>query len=344
MCHGRLDRLPGPPAGRTGWPWTEESPQLLDTMPDGKKWPKITIVTPSYNQGKFVEETIRSVLLQGYPNLEYIIIDGGSTDNSVEVIKKYGSWLTYWVSEPDRGQSHAINKGWRRSTGEILAWLNSDDMYEPEGLRKATEFLVTHPNVDMVYGDCRMISEDSRTVGLCPTSPFDIKKLLCFEGSICQQTVFLRKRTLDLVGDVDERLHVVMDTDLWIKIALAGLKIQYIPELLGAFRIYPENKTSSLWELSSQEKFAVLNRNFTKVKLPAEVVSLKKKAYSNIHKFLGVWYYCQFNFGKARRHLLKCIWLYPSCLREWQVVKLLILTLSGKILISRIRQLRAKLG
>lgn len=105
-----LSELPPPPPGKTGWPWTEESPQLPATMPDGNQWPRVSITTPSYNQGRIIEESIRSVLLQGYPDLEYLVIDGGSTDNSVEVIRKYKRWIAYWVSEPDRGRSRAIKK------------------------------------------------------------------------------------------------------------------------------------------------------------------------------------------------------------------------------------------
>ena len=110
---GLISQLPPPPPDRTGWPWTEESPRLPSHMPDGSKWPKISIVTPSYNQGKFIEKTIRSVLLQNYTNLEYIIMDGGSTDESVEIIKKYKPWLTHWGSEKDEGQSDAINRGFK---------------------------------------------------------------------------------------------------------------------------------------------------------------------------------------------------------------------------------------
>src|SRR5213592_2149932 len=122
--------LPAPPWGKSGWPWTVESPQLTDTRPDGYPWPRISIVTPSYNQGQFIEETIRSVLLQGYPNLEYIVIDGGSTDESIAILRKYEKWIAHWVSERDKGQSEAINKGFAQATGEIFAWLNSDDVYE----------------------------------------------------------------------------------------------------------------------------------------------------------------------------------------------------------------------
>jgi hypothetical protein len=119
--------LPSSPTNKTGWMWTEVSPQLPDPGPDSHLWPRITIVTPSFNQGRFLEETIRSILFQGYPHLEYIIIDGGSNDNSVDIIKKYEPYLAYWVSEKDRGQAHAINKGFARASGDIYAYLNSDD-------------------------------------------------------------------------------------------------------------------------------------------------------------------------------------------------------------------------
>src|SRR5262245_40106852 len=117
-----LHDLPAPPPGRDGWPWTDRYPPLPESQLDGRPWPRVTIVTPSYNQGAFLEETIRSVLLQGYPNLEYAIVDGGSNDGSVEIIRKYADWLTFWVSEPDSGQSSAIERGFSQTTGEILGW------------------------------------------------------------------------------------------------------------------------------------------------------------------------------------------------------------------------------
>ena len=154
--------LPIPPHKKSGWPWTEESRQLPDTMPDGSFWPKISIVTPSYNQGQYLEETIRSVLLQGYPNLEYLIIDGGSTDNSVEIIHKYEPWLHYWISEPDNGQSEAINKGFSKATGDILNFINSDDFLHPRAF-EVIAFAYKKGNTTGGYvGGCQRINEEGK--------------------------------------------------------------------------------------------------------------------------------------------------------------------------------------
>lgn len=157
-----LTDLPSPPPGKTGWPWTNESLPLPPTMPDGTAWPRVSIVTPSYNQGQFIEETIRSVLLQGYPNLEYIIMDGASTDCSVEIIRKYEPWLAYWVSEKDKGQTVAINKGWHHSTGEVLAYLNSDDTLEPDAVVRAVTALEQDSQSDFVFGSCNLIDHSSK--------------------------------------------------------------------------------------------------------------------------------------------------------------------------------------
>ena len=153
-----LADLPPPREGKKGWPWTVETPQAPESMPDGKPWPRISIVTPSYNQGQFIEETIRSVLLQGYPDLEYIIMDGGSTDESVGVLKKYEPWITFWTREPDGGQTEAINKGFKRSTGEIVAWLNSDDLYTAGALHIASKAFAERPHAAVVYGDIAYVN------------------------------------------------------------------------------------------------------------------------------------------------------------------------------------------
>ncbi len=139
-----LAQLP-PVPDREGWPWTEETPQLPERMADGSPWPCISVVTPSYNQGQYIEETIRSVLLQGYPNLEYIVMDGGSSDNSLEIIQRYSPWLTYWTSERDEGQADAINKGFERANGKLIAWLNSDDIYYPGTVASSARAFLDKP-------------------------------------------------------------------------------------------------------------------------------------------------------------------------------------------------------
>lgn len=329
--------LPPPGKGRAGWPWTEGCSGLAETMPDGKAWPKISIVTPSYNQGQFIEETIRSVLLQGYPNLEYMIIDGGSTDDSVEIIKRYERWITYWTSKPDRGQSHAINKGFVRSTGQIIAWLNSDDVYAPKAFEKVAVFLGSHSNVDMVYGICKQIDELGDGIGCCPRESYDIRKLLCFEFVISQPAVFLRKYVAESVGYLDEGLHVAMDTDLWIRIALAGFKIEYFPELLSFVRMYRDTKTHSLGEESCKERLLVMDRVFSTVELGDKLLNGRSKAYSHIHEELAHIYYEKSMLSKARFQFLKAIYFTPSRLRSRTWLSAFGRSLLGHSLVERIK-------
>lgn len=184
-------------------------------------WPKISIVTPSFNQGNFLEKTILSVLEQDYPNLEYIIIDGGSTDNSVEIIKKYEQHLTYWVSEPDRGQSHAINKGFERATGEIFGWLNSDDWYHSGALKAVAEAFAANPDAGAVVGAGDYIDEEGRMQLDC-TAPDEVNLgTICswFDKYFWQPSCFFSRKCWKKCGPLDETLDFAMDVYLWIRIA-----------------------------------------------------------------------------------------------------------------------------
>jgi glycosyltransferase involved in cell wall biosynthesis len=160
--------------------------------------PRVSIVTPSYNQARFLEATICSVLEQEYSPIEYIVIDGGSTDGSLEIIRKYASRLAYWISEPDRGQTEAINKGFARANGDIYAWLNSDDTYEPEAVAKAVEFLQIHPDVGMVYGDANFIDEQGNVIGRFPARQTDYPRLRRGYVHIPQQAAFWREVFISL--------------------------------------------------------------------------------------------------------------------------------------------------
>jgi glycosyltransferase involved in cell wall biosynthesis len=205
--------------------------------------PLVSIVTPSYNQARFLEETILSVLNQDYPNLEYIVIDGGSTDDSLEIIRKYSDRLAWWVSEKDRGQTDAINKGFGRARGEILAWLNSDDTYEPGAVREAVAYLKEHSEAGMVYGDARLIGEMGEELGMFPSRQTDYRKLLDGYVHIPQQTMFFRADLWHRLGPLDPDFYFAMDYDLWVRIAKVA-PLHYHPRLWANFRLHDDGKTN----------------------------------------------------------------------------------------------------
>jgi len=258
MCCATLSELPPPPLGKAGWPWTEESPQLPDATPDGQPWPRVSIVTPSYNQGQFIEETIRSVLLQGYPHLDYIVIDGGSSDNTLDVLRRYQDHL-YWVSEPDRGQADAINKGLKMSRGEVLAYLNSDDTYLPGSIRLVASYFRAHPDVGMVYGDCQVVDARGKVLGLMRGHEFNLHRLIHRAEIIPQQTAFWRREAVEQVGPFDTGLQYSMDYDFFVRVGRAFLVV-YIPQPLACFRLHGVSKTVSQEERHWRETLAVSER------------------------------------------------------------------------------------
>jgi glycosyltransferase involved in cell wall biosynthesis len=181
--------------------------------------PKVSIITPSFNQCHFLERTIQSVLKQDYPDLEYIIVDGGSVDGSLEIIKAYEDTLAAWISEPDLGQADAINKGFGMASGQVLAWLNSDDEYRSGAVSQAVEYLQSHPEIGMVYARAYYIDEDGRIVAEYPAAPTDYHGLRRGRTTIPQQTMFFRSVLWDMVGPLDPTFYYAMDYDLWVRIA-----------------------------------------------------------------------------------------------------------------------------
>ncbi len=206
--------------------------------------PTISIVTPSFNQGEFIEETIRSVLSQDYPCIEYIVIDGGSTDNTLEILGKYKDRLT-WISEPDKGQADAINKGFRKAKGEILCWLNSDDLYEAGAVRRAVEYLFDNPDTMMVYGAGNEIDGNGNFLRRFPTlKEFDLSKLIHVCDYILQPATFFRKTVFDEIDMLDTELRWCMDWDLWIRIG-GHFRVSYIDYVVANSRVYADTKTRS---------------------------------------------------------------------------------------------------
>lgn len=213
-------------------------------MPEDQKTnrPLISIITPSFNQGRFIEETIKSILEQDYPNIEHIVVDGGSTDNTVEILKKYDGKIK-WISEKDKGQSDALNKGFGMAKGEILGWLNSDDMYLPGTISKIMNYFETHPDVGMVYGKTYFTDEFGVITDSFPTEPFNLKKLAWF-NFIAQSSAFYRKRVYFDSGGVDLNLRYVIDYDMWPRMARIT-RIEYLPDFFSKYRLHAESGSVS---------------------------------------------------------------------------------------------------
>lgn len=206
--------------------------------------PLVSIVTPSLNQKEYLPAAVESVLRQDYPRLEYIVVDGGSTDGSVEVLRGYDGRLR-WISEPDTGQANAINKGFRLSSGEILAWINADDLLLKGAVRKAVDAFRQEPDAGMVYGEGFLIDEEGRIKGRFPHSaPFNLWRLIHYGDTILQQTAFMRRSALEAVGRLDESLHWGLDWDLFIRLG-KRYRARYIPEDLACLREYGTTKTST---------------------------------------------------------------------------------------------------
>ncbi len=229
---------------------------------EGPPGPSISIVTPSFNQAPFLEATLRSVLDQGYEPLEYIVQDGGSTDGSVDVIQRHASDLTHWESAPDAGQSDAINCGFAHSTGEIMAWLNSDDLILPGTLACVAQFFRDHPDVDVVYGHRFIIDEQGRDVGRW-VLPSHWRGAILWRCYVPQETMFWRRLIWQAAGGyVDASLQFAMDWDLVLRFHAAGAKFHRIPRFLGAFRTHDQQKSLAWVEETGVAEFEQLRRKY----------------------------------------------------------------------------------
>lgn len=237
--------------------------------------PIISIVTPSFNQGQYLEETILSVLNQDYPALEFFIIDGGSTDGSVEIIKKYAHRLTYWESKPDRGQSHGINKGFRMASGEIVAWLNSDDLLAPGALKVVAQAWQKNPRLGLISGQTEIIDQAGKPTGnVFGSEPNVINSLLSSENPVSQPSTFFSTSALKEVGFLDETLHMSMDWDLWLRIG-ARFPMLFITKILSKSRTWEMTKTRTQLVRSGPEHIRIV-KNFFKQN-PDFLTSIQKR-------------------------------------------------------------------
>jgi glycosyltransferase involved in cell wall biosynthesis len=256
---------------------------------DGSAWPRVSVITPSYNQGQFIEETIRSVLLQGYPDLEYIVIDGGSTDETLEIIRRYEPWLTYWVSEPDHGQTDAINKGWRRATGNILCYINADDCYLNCAIAMAAHEFCATSNIGMVYGSAIIVDEVGNQLRTWEARPFDVKTMLTWGNIVPQPAAFFSSRALEKVGYLHEDWHLIMDYEFCIRVG-AQFPTVCVPRTLAKFRNHPQSKSRLRFEETAHELIRFVTSFSLDKIVPGDWQTIRRTVMSRIHYELALGY------------------------------------------------------
>lgn len=243
------------------------------------KAPRVSIITPSYNQGQFLEHTIRSVLSQEYPDIEYIVIDGGSTDDSLDIIKRYSDKITYWTSRKDNGQVEAINEGFKRATGEYVAWLNSDDLYLPGCIQTAVLALQANPQAAMVFGNVEVVNERGKRLGMFRPVSYRFEDFLTYKIIIPQQAAFFRRNILDEIGALNPGLHFALDHEFFLRIG-ERYPIVGISDVIAQYRISRINKGSTLRSKWAEEFIRILDAYFVKPEADKKFGMLKQDAYA----------------------------------------------------------------
>jgi glycosyltransferase involved in cell wall biosynthesis len=288
----------------------------------------VSIVTPSYNQAPYLEQTIRSVLDQDYPSLEYIVVDGASTDESVEIIKKYADKLAWWVSEKDKGQGEAINKGLARAKGEILAWLNSDDYYLSNAVSSAAKIFEQNPDVVLVYGDMLAVDQHGETTNVLKYGQYVLEDLLCFQ-IIGQPSVFFRRDAFEKAGGLDTSYHFMLDHHLWIRIAQQG-KILHVPQVWAAARYHPLAKNRSQPVEFGIEAFRILDWVKTQPELSQKLARVAKRARASALRVNARYFLDAGQSAAALKAWFQALFIHPpSALKRLNIFISAILNLIG---------------
>ena len=243
----------------------------------------VSIVTPSYNQALYLEQTIQSVLQQDYPRIEYIVVDGASTDNSSDIIKKYNDRLAYWISEKDSGQAEAINKGFARAKGEILAWLNSDDYYLPDTISAVVKCFDENPEVVMLYGDMLAVNGTGQTINVLKYRQYSLQDLLCFQ-IVGQPSVFFRRSALEKTGLLEPSFHFMLDHHLWIRLAQQG-RILHVPQVWSAARYHPQAENRARAAEFGREAFRVLDWVKSQPALAETMSGVERRALASANRY-----------------------------------------------------------
>ncbi|MGB0564707.1 MAG: glycosyltransferase family 2 protein [Spirulinaceae cyanobacterium] len=286
-----LSQLPAPPEGYTGWPWTIAADAAIVLS----RYPRLSIVIPSYNQAQFLEETLRSVLLQNYPNLECWVIDGGSTDGSLDILQRYDPWIT-WLSEPDQGQSDAVNKGFRRATGDWIGWQNSDDTYEPNTFFQVAQTVLAQPETDVVYGKVRHTDAQSQWLKDYPVTEATIANMIPY-SAVTNQAVFYDARIFADGEFLDLSRHHCMDQEFILRLLRRGYRFTFNPGVVGNWRLHDQSKSSGQMRVWAKEAFELCQEVYRDTTLPTTarqkarncLLSLAHDAFSKVRLDVFRW-------------------------------------------------------
>jgi GT2 family glycosyltransferase len=294
----------------------------------------VSIITPSYNQAAFLEQTIQSVLEQDYPRLEYIVIDGDSTDNSAEVIRKYADRLAYWISEKDSGQAEAINKGFARANGDILGWLNSDDYYLPNTISEVARCFEQNPDVVMVYGDMLAVDGNGQTLNVLKYKQLSLEDLLCFQ-ILGQPSVFFRRAALQKAGLLETTFHFMLDHHLWIRLAQQG-RILHIPRVWSAARYHSQAKNRARAAEFGREALRVLQWSEAQPGLVATLSRVERRARASAHRYNARYLLDGGQPGAALGDWFRALFIHPpTALARMNILVSAILALLG---LGRLRE------
>jgi len=289
---------------------------------------KVSIITPSYNQADFLEQTIRSVFGQNYPDLEYIVVDGASTDDSVEIIKKYSDRIAWWVSEPDKGQADAINKGFQRATGEVVAWLNSDDVYAPGAIAAAVEAFKHNPDLGLVYGNAVTFDGTGHPLNDLVFEDWGLTGLVAF-NIICQPAVFMRRKYLEQVGYLDDQFHYLLDHSLWLRIANIS-QIQHMPQVWAFARHHAAAKNVNEAAGFGLEAFRILEWMEADTDFADLVAANKNQVYARVNRFHARYLLDGGRAGVALKYYFKSMRYHPQiAFQEWYRIVFAILSIVG---------------
>ena len=290
--------------------------------------PLVTIVTPSYNQARFLEDTLCSVLEQDYPNIEYLVVDGASDDGSVEIIRRYANRLTWWVSEKDSGQSEAINKGMRRAHGEIVGWLNSDDIYFPGAVSEAVAAFKSHPEAGLVYGDAQSIDAESKPFNVMRARQYTLTDLLAF-NIICQPAAFMRRSVLEQVNYLNPDYQLLMDNLLWMRMAQKA-PLVHIPRTWAAARYHDQAKNRTRGAAYGREARVLIDDLNSNPDFAETIAADEKRILAGVERFDGFYLTDAGQPGAALRAYGNAFRLHPpTALADWKHILLAGLSLFG---------------